>query len=399
MCLPEHKVMPSHSSLPLLLCMALSAMLCSSTARAQLAVASFDDFDPFNFKQSYLVSHDGQTFEGVVYVKDGYPQNGSLEVRFCDTGDIASQSGLDGCPDLPRYTVGFTCLNNSCSVKLESVPLNACNQIGKAIIIDFFAEPYHIPLPVLTFRRKAVVGFGNVSSEDCPFARKPVLLESAPAIVKMTGTSNSPGFAAQGGIVFQQLGKALSVSGFLTNLPKSSRLGIHLHTFGDIRDNVGASSTGMHFMHVGQQHGLVSNKTRHTGDLGNIVSDKLGNSAFNILVPLDIDTGPILTLLSQNGSAIGRSVILHANADDGVTQPTGNSGARIAQGVVGYAKNVNTSDVLTLLNQGFVNEGFHCVCLLCNAAGDIYAGFCLKSECKNLPPTGCFYPLPTPGTV
>jgi Cu/Zn superoxide dismutase len=72
----------------------------------------------------------------------------------------------------------------------------------------------------------------------------------------------------------------------------------------------------MHFMYSGQLHGLVSNPKRHTGDLGNIVTDKYGISAFNILVPLDIDTGPILTVLSQNGSAIGRSVILHANADD-----------------------------------------------------------------------------------
>ena len=61
-----HEMRPSHSPLSLLLFMALSALLCSSTARAQLAVAFFDYFDPFNFKQSYLVSDDGLAFEGVV---------------------------------------------------------------------------------------------------------------------------------------------------------------------------------------------------------------------------------------------------------------------------------------------------------------------------------------------
>jgi hypothetical protein len=45
-------------------------------------------------------------------------------------------------------------------------------------------------------------------------------------------------------------------------------------------------------------------------------------------------------LLSQTSSANGCSGILHADADDGVTQSYGFSGARIAQGVVGYAKNV-----------------------------------------------------------
>jgi Cu/Zn superoxide dismutase len=295
-----HEMRPSHSHLSLLLFMALSSLMCSSTARAQLAVAFFNDFDPFSFKQSYLVSNDGQTFDGVAYVPTAGIINGSLDVRLCDTGDIVSPSGLDGCPDLPRYAAGFTCSGDSCSVKLESVPFNACNSIGKAISIDFFYEPYHQRLDPIFYRRKAVVGFGNVSSADCPFARKPLPLESAPAIVKMTSTSIQEN-AAQGVIVFQQLGRALTVSGFLTYLPVSSAIGIHLHTFdtfGDIRDNVKALTTGMHFMYSGQPHGLVSNTKRHTGDLGNIVSDEIGRSFFNILVPLDIDNGPILTLLS-----------------------------------------------------------------------------------------------------
>ena len=153
----------------------------------------------------------------------------------------------------------------------------------------------------------------------------------------------------------------------------------------------------MHFMFPGQQHGLVSNMRRHSGDLGSIVADKYGISAFNILLPLDIDTGPILTLLSQNGSAIGRSVILHAKADDGVTQPTGNSGARIAQGVVGYAKNVTTSEVIELLNQG-TPDGFYCACTLCSAAGVEYAGFCSKSDCSR-PPSKCSPPSPPESPV
>jgi hypothetical protein len=139
---------------------------------------------------------------------------------------------------------------------------------------------------------------------------------------------------------------------------------------------------------------LVANTNRHTGDLGNIVTDKNGISAFNILVPLDIDFGPTLTLLSQNGSAVGRSVIVHAGTDDGVTQPTGNSGARIAQGVIGYAGNVTTSDILFLLNQG-TPGGFYCTCTLCASSGVEYAGYCLKSDCGRPPPT-CSPPSPPP---
>ena len=42
--------------------------------------------------------------------------------------------------------------------------------------------------------------------------------------------------------------------------------------------------------------------------------------------------------LDGEKSILGRGVIVHANADDLATQPTGNAGSRIAQGVIGAAK-------------------------------------------------------------
>ena len=68
----------------------------------------------------------------------------------------------------------------------------------------------------------------------------------------------------------------------------------------------------------------------HVGDLGNITTDKSGH-AF-----LEFTT----TQLGFHGpqSIIGRSIIVHADADDLKSQPTGNAGARIACGVIGIAK-------------------------------------------------------------
>ncbi len=109
-------------------------------------------------------------------------------MKFCDTGDIASKSGLDGC-NVPFYTYGFTCSQarySLCSVELQSVPLpyvDVCEQIGKAIIINFFEEPGHKPYG--SPQIQAVVGFGNVSSAGCTFARKP---SSPLAIVKIVST-------------------------------------------------------------------------------------------------------------------------------------------------------------------------------------------------------------------
>jgi superoxide dismutase, Cu-Zn family len=110
-----------------------------------------------------------------------------------------------------------------------------------------------------------------------------------------------------------------------------------VHSFGDVRDVTRALFTGMHFAFPGQVHGLLNNSSRHTGDLGNIVADEGGVAVFKFDVPNDMAPQIALTLLATNGSAVGRSVIVHALPDDGITQPTGNSGSRVAQGVIGYA--------------------------------------------------------------
>ncbi len=46
-----------------------------------------------------------------------------------------------------------------------------------------------------------------------------------------------------------------------------------------------------------------------------------------------------ISLTNDQRSVIGRSVVLHAKADDLKSQPAGDSGARIACGVIGIAKN------------------------------------------------------------
>jgi Cu-Zn family superoxide dismutase len=380
-----------HSPMPMLILWALAVLLSSHAAQAQVAVAFFDDYQgAYSPTQSYLVSDDGQTLRGLVFVKYfAFLRNGSLQVKLCDSGDIASSASLNGC-SFPFLTVGFTCPNDICSVNVDRIHFSVCNHIGKAFIADFYTSD---GLLLEAARIRAVFGFGNVSFPDCPFAKER-RTHYAAAVAKMMGIGD---FNIQGIIVFQQLGKALSVSGFLMGLPQSSTLGIHVHAHGDISDNAAASTSGMHFAVDGQSHGLVNNKNRHTGDLGNIVTDKNQIAAFNILVPLDIGFGSGLTLFSQNGSAIGRSIIVHASADDGVHQPAGNSGARIAQGVLGFAQNVTTSEILTLLNQG-TPQGFYCACILCDA-GVQYAGFCLKPNCSQPQPTCAPVPSPTSPTV
>jgi len=120
--------------------------------------------------------------------------------------------------------------------------------------------------------------------------------------------------------------------------------GMHIHTSGNL--SKGCKSLGGHFNPYGQTHGsrlvkckktnkMVTNMNRHLGDLGNIVADRMGIATINFRDSLLKLTGP--------NSIIGRSLIIHERPDDlgskgdidKESKVTGNSGKRIACGVIG----------------------------------------------------------------
>lgn len=105
--------------------------------------------------------------------------------------------------------------------------------------------------------------------------------------------------------------------------------GFHIHEFGDCSSPDG-NSAGGHFNPGNMPHGAPDAEKHHAGDLGNLQADASGNAKLNLVV----------SGLSFEGanSVIGRAVVVHAQADDFKTQPTGASGARVACGVVGIAK-------------------------------------------------------------
>ena len=105
--------------------------------------------------------------------------------------------------------------------------------------------------------------------------------------------------------------------------------GFHVH-------DVGAcaapdfKSAGPHFNPGGRKHGLESAEGHHAGDLPNLVVGADGTGqATALLQGVTLGDGT-MSLFHQGGT----SVVVHADADDGKTDPSGNSGARIACGVV-----------------------------------------------------------------
>ncbi|KAL0485512.1 superoxide dismutase, partial [Acrasis kona] len=121
-----------------------------------------------------------------------------------------------------------------------------------------------------------------------------------------------------------------------SGLPANAQLGFHVHQYGFLGTSDG-SGAGGHFNPYNQSHAYPSVTSRHVGDLGNLTTSGTGSAAANFTVDL--------IQFSGVASIIGRGLIIHAAADDGVSQPTGNSGARIAQCVIGLASSPTQSAI------------------------------------------------------
>ncbi len=107
--------------------------------------------------------------------------------------------------------------------------------------------------------------------------------------------------------------------------------GIHFHQVGKCEGGSTAFSTaGAHYNPLGKEHGLENPKGPHAGDAPNIVTPASGIGKVAFSTGRVLLTPGTMSLFDADGSAI----VIHANADDQISQPSGNSGARIACGVV-----------------------------------------------------------------
>ena len=122
--------------------------------------------------------------------------------------------------------------------------------------------------------------------------------------------------------------------------------GLHVHTTGSC---VGPdfTSAGGHFNPMNRRHGLQTSDGAHGGDLPNLMIGADGRGRFSMTVASMKLSAGVLSLMDPDGSAI----VIHAAEDDGMTDATGNSGARIACGVImmGTAPSMATPNAAPIL--------------------------------------------------
>jgi Cu-Zn family superoxide dismutase len=136
------------------------------------------------------------------------------------------------------------------------------------------------------------------------------------------------GNAVQGNVIFRQepngsIRVIAEVSGLKPGSPSTH--GFHVHEKGDC-SAPDASSAGGHFNPHGTEHGKIGEGAHHAGDLPSLEADDSGNAKLNAVLDSIVLTG--------DHGIVGRGLIVHADPDDYVSQPTGNAGARVACAVI-----------------------------------------------------------------
>jgi Cu-Zn family superoxide dismutase len=156
-------------------------------------------------------------------------------------------------------------------------------------------------------------------------SRKIAEVEVKEALAVVNPTEGSK---VNGTVSFAKDGKGVRISANIEGLSPGLH-GFHIHEFGNC-GSPDANSAGGHFNPTDMPHAGPKAEKRHLGDLGNLEVDKNGMAKLEVTDDLISLEGP--------KSIVGRSVIIHARADDFKTQPTGGAGARVACGVIGISK-------------------------------------------------------------
>ncbi|WP_314403932.1 superoxide dismutase family protein [Stenotrophomonas rhizophila] len=163
------------------------------------------------------------------------------------------------------------------------------------------------------------------STPDAPPAMTSEAHANHGAAAELAPTKDS---TVKGNVTFSVVDGKVHVTGEVSGLKPNTEHGFHIHEKGDCSAPDGASAGG-HFNPGKEDHGSVAATPHHGGDMPNIKADAQGNAVVDADVSTNVNIGK-----GDDFDIIGRGLIVHADADDYKTQPTGNAGARLACAVI-----------------------------------------------------------------
>ncbi len=150
------------------------------------------------------------------------------------------------------------------------------------------------------------------------------------SLIAQTALFTSTGSPA-GTATIESVGGKLSLGLAIAGLTPGEH-GMHLHAISRCEGPTFASAGG-HLNPENRQHGSKNSAGAHLGDLPNVTADANGRVA--AIIPLgELQSELEAALFDADGTAL----VIHATADDYRTNPSGNSGARIACGVLTSAR-------------------------------------------------------------
>lgn len=149
-----------------------------------------------------------------------------------------------------------------------------------------------------------------------------------PASVALIGNDGSP----IGSVAISQDANGTTLSLSVEGGLDEGLHGVHLHETGacELPD---FSSAGGHWNPEGKQHGRDNPEGAHVGDLANMAADADGKGSSTFLVENVLVDGGTFAMADADGTAL----VIHAGPDDYMTDPSGDSGARVGCAVLAPA--------------------------------------------------------------
>ena len=148
--------------------------------------------------------------------------------------------------------------------------------------------------------------------------------QSYDAVVTLSGASGS---TVTGSAMFTDLGnQTVRMNIDVQNLEEGEHA-LHLHQNGDC-SAADATSAGGHWNPTNRPHGRRGEAEFHKGDIANLEVGSDGSVSWTQDISGWTIGGPDST------NIVSKAVIIHADADDFISQPAGNAGARVACGVI-----------------------------------------------------------------